>query len=343
MIKFIDILMDGAWGDAGKSAVLYELHKRPEYTHSLKSNGGGNRGGTLYHNGKKYVAHQLPLGLFFNKPSIVGPGCVLNVDKFFEEIQALENIGINTKNNILIANNVHIVTKEHIAEESNETKVGTTKQGVGPCYRDKYNRSGIRAESISELKPYLIDMYEYFYDCEKEIGLLCEGAQGFHLDIDHGNYPYVTSSQPTVAGALQNGLPWNKIRKVYGCAKSYDTYVGSMKFEPNEPIFNELRQISGEFGATTGRPRQCNWLNISSLRKAIKMNGVTNIVLSKLDMLRELNNKHYNKYWNVIIDGNVCNFSTEAEYKTYVESMCRFGTDVQTVEWRNSPTDGVLS
>lgn len=341
MINALSVVEGLQNGDEGKSAVIYELHKNTEYTHSIKVGGGSNRGGTIYHNGIKYIAQQIPIGVFFNKPSIIGPGCVLNIDKLFKEIKALESLGLNVANKILIANNVHIVTDRHIAEESNETTVGTTKQGIGPCYRDKYSRTGIRAESIPELKPYLIDMYDYFYNSEDSINLLCECAQGFNLDIDHGNYPYVTSSQTTVAGALQNGFPWNKIHKVYGCAKAYDTYVGSMKFQPLDTIFDELCDEGQERGCVTGRRRQCNWLNISSLIKAIHMNGVTHLIISKLDVLRELNNKHNNQYWNLLQNG-LLNFRNEAEFKTIIEFDIFKYTDVKEIQWRNSPTDGVI-
>jgi len=140
---------------------------------------------------------------------------------------------------------------------------------------------------VKVLKPYLIDLYDVFYgkDKKKKV-ILGEGAQGFGLDIDWGDYPFVTSSHCTVAGALLNGLPPQSVRKVWGVAKMYETYVGTKKFEPKNPVFEKLRQLGEEYGATTGRPRQCNWMNFDLIEKAVRINGVTHIVFNKMDILR---------------------------------------------------------
>src|SRR6185369_14305568 len=105
--------------------------------------------------------------------------------------------------------------------------------------------------------------------------LLFEGGQGFNLDINFGEAPYTTSSHTTVAGALLNGIPHTAIDKVYGVCKSYDTYVGAKKFEPDDPVFSKLREAGQEYGATTGRPRQCNFLNVTALQKAVWVNSVS--------------------------------------------------------------------
>jgi adenylosuccinate synthase len=75
---------------------------------------------------------------------------------------------------------------------------------------------------------------------------------------------------------------------VYGVAKAYETYVGADSFEPNDPIFSKIRELGGEFGATTGRPRQCNWLNIDELVKAAEMNGVDEVIFNKVDILEQV-------------------------------------------------------
>ena len=98
------------------------------------------------------------------------------------------------------------------------------------------------------------------------------------MDIDWGDYPFCTSSTCTVGAAVANGVPPNKIRNVWGITKVYETYVGAKKFEPEDQIFSHIRELGGEYGATTGRPRQCNWINTSLLRKAARINGVNNIV-----------------------------------------------------------------
>ena len=189
---------------------------------------------------------------------------------------------------VKIAKNCHIITNEHLKEDGEDEKIGTTKKGTGPAYRNKYNRSGIRARQVLALGPYLVDLYEEFHS-SKNVKILCEGAQGFELDIDWGDYPYVTSSHCTSASALLNGIPPNAVRHVWGVGKVYDTYVGQKTFEPDDDIFSMLRLIGEEFGATTGRPRQCNWLDIDRLIKSININGITHLVLNKVDVLEKLN------------------------------------------------------
>jgi adenylosuccinate synthase len=98
--------------------------------------------------------------------------------------------------------------------------------------------------------------------------IFAEGAQGFGLDIDWGDYPFVTSSHCTTAGALLNGLPPGAVEDVWGVAKIYETYVGSKKFQPKGAVFDKIGDIGEEFGATTGRRRQVNWMNMQTLEKA---------------------------------------------------------------------------
>lgn len=121
--------------------------------------------------------------------------------------------------------------------------------------------------------------------------ILCEGAQGTLLDVDHGTYPFVTSSNAVAGGACTGlGIGPTKISKVSGVVKAYTTRVGEGPFptEINEAIGEELRQRGGEFGATTGRPRRCGWLDFVGLRHAVRVNGLTGIVITKLDILDTL-------------------------------------------------------
>src|ERR1035437_2605801 len=229
----IDIVIDNSAGDCGKGKVVHSLLKNGQYTHCLRGNGADNCGHTIFHNEKKFITHAIPAGIFFNVKSIIGPGCVLNVKSFLNEMDYLLKNGIDCKDLVKIANNVHIITDEHIIEDSSDTKIGTTKRGVGQAYRDKYSRIGKRAENIPELKYFLCDFYGEMFQSNVDPNILYEGAQGFSLDIDHGVYPYVTSSHTTTAGALLNGIPHTAIRNVYGVNKAYDTYVGLNKFQPD--------------------------------------------------------------------------------------------------------------
>jgi adenylosuccinate synthase len=307
-----DIVVDLQYGDTGKGKVTHSLCATRKYTHVLRYNGGCNAGHTIFHKGKKFVTHHIPAGVFWGVKSIIGAGCVLDPEQFFKELKELEAGGIKTKGKIFVATNTHIITAAHKTEDTKDARIGTTKRGNGPAYRDKYGRTGIRADSIPELKPYLIDLYEEFHHASKKPVILGEGAQGFGLDIDWGDYPYVTSSHCTSAGALLNGIPPQAIRQVWGSAKIYETYVGAKKFEPNEPVFPEIRRIGEEFGATTGRPRQCNWLDLDLLERAIWINGVTHLVFSKVDVLREV------KQWAVIVHGKTIRFQSEVKMKQFL-------------------------
>lgn len=306
-----DIIVDLQYGDCAKGKVAHHLCKKEQYTHVLRYNGGCNAGHTIYHEGVKFVTHHIPAGIFFGIPSIIGLGCVVDPEKFLLEIEMLERGGIRTAGKIFIARNTHVILPSHKGEDDPEDIIGTTKSGNGPAYRDKYARIGKRAFEVPELSPYVVDLYEMFHS-GGDMYVLCEGAQGFGLDIDWGDYPYVTSSHCTSASALLNGIPWKSVRKVWGVAKIYETYVGHKKFEPDDPVFVKIREVGEEFGSTTGRSRQCNWLNMDFLCRAIAVNGVTHVVLSKMDVLREVGR------WE-LYDGGVARvFLTETSMKKYI-------------------------
>ena len=285
-----DVVVDLQYGDCGKGKVTHSLLKSGEYTHCIRYNGGCNAGHTIFHDGVMFITHHIPAGVFFGVKSIIGPGCVVNLEQFFKEIQQLQDAGIETKGRVFVASNAHIITSAHLEEDGKDTKIGTTKRGNGPAYRDKYARDGVRACDVIELERYVIDVYDELHNKSTNPVILFEGAQGFGLDIDWGDYPYVTSSHCTVGSAILNGVPPQAIRKVYGVAKGYETYVGAKEFEPKKDakIFHEIREIGQEYGATTGRPRKCNWLDLDLLRKAIQINGVTHLIMNKMDVLKEV-------------------------------------------------------
>ena len=207
-----------------------------------------------------------------------------------------------------------------------EGKIGTTGRGIGPAYVDKAMRTGIRMESADELRAALAiatelvkqaygvtvdtkkevaqvraaldivgdcvdDAVAYFYATMQDgASILIEGAQGALLDIDHGTYPYVTSSATSSAGAMHYlGLPPMSLTSCIGIAKAYCTRVGSGEFpaEATDPIGARLRERGGEYGVTTGRPRRCGWLNITDLKRVAMVNGITHWNITKLDVLDE--------------------------------------------------------
>ncbi len=133
----------------------------------------------------------------------------------------------------------------------------------------------------------------WYLNCALKDGkrILAEGAQGALLDVDHGTYPYVTSSNPTSGGACTGlGIPPTAIRSVIGVAKAYSTRVGEGPFptEMTDELGTRLRELGDEYGATTGRPRRCGWFDAVSTRYAVMVNGIERIAITKLDVLGHL-------------------------------------------------------
>jgi adenylosuccinate synthase len=209
-----------------------------------------------------------------------------------------------------------------------ERKIGTTSRGIGPAYEDKIARRGVRvgdlanpallAEAVKHnvaarnriigdstmdarqvlddlarawqrMKPWATDV-SLFLDRARSEGrsIMFEGAQGTLLDIDHGTYPYVTSSNATIGGVCTGlGVGPRAIDGVLGAAKAYTTRVGEgpLPTELTGEIGNRLRESGQEFGAVTGRPRRCGWYDAVAVRYAVRVNGLSGLALTKLDVL----------------------------------------------------------
>ena len=311
----LDVVLGLSYGDEGKGKICHSLLKNGLYTHVIRFNGGGNAGHTIYHEGKKMATHLIPSGVFFGVKSIVGPGCVVDVNNFFKELSYLKENGIDTEGLVYVAKNAHIVQSSHIEEDGKDTDIGTTKTGNGPCYKDKYSRIGIRAESVEALKPYLIDMYEEFYSQNNSsFAVLAEGAQAFGLDIDWGDYPYVTSSHCSVGSVLLNGFNYKQLRNVYGVIKAYDTYDGKKDFQPKGEIFERIVEEGQEYGVTIYRKRKVNWLDWNLVLRSARMNGVTSIIMNKVDILTKLG------AWAVRYNDQLINFESELKFTNWVKT-----------------------
>jgi adenylosuccinate synthase len=283
MISFVDIIVGLAWGDEGKGKISSALAK--DYDMVCRWNGGPNAGHTVYIDDKKYKTHLIPSGVFHNKLSIIGPNCVINIDKFYEELEYLKENGFDPSL-VKIHPNAHVITQDHISYDVNvlKTKLGTTGQGIAPCYADKMVRSGL------QIKNYITS--NFLWDGKLSGKILCEGAQSVWLDINHGNYPYVTSSETLPYAACSLGFSPKKIRDIYGIAKIYDTKSGVDPLFPeslwdNEEL-NKIIEAGGEVGTTTGRKRIVNYLNIPLLLEAINLSGTTKVIINKCDVLESL-------------------------------------------------------
>ena len=257
---------------------------------------------------------------------------------FKKEIESLKKIGFDISDNLFISKKAHLILPTHrlldaaSEQQKGETKIGSTLKGIGPTYKDKIGREGLRVGDllhhfeekykarIESHKLMLKEFFKYDYEkileeCEKEWfegvevlksfgivdsehminqllqegkSVLAEGAQGTMLDIDFGSYPFVTSSNTICAGACTGlGVAPSKIGNVYGIMKAYCTRVGMGPF-PTE-LFDEtgskLREAGHEYGSTTGRPRRCGWLDLVALKYSAMLNGVTELIMMKADVL----------------------------------------------------------
>lgn len=330
------VVVGAQWGDEGKGKVVDLLGKHVDMV--VRYQGGNNAGHTVVVNGKKTVLHLLPSGIL-NKDAlcVIGPGVVLNPFVLFEEVKQLEEQGL-TCDHLRISDRTqllmpyHVRLDELIEARGGKYKVGTTKNGIGPCYSDKYSRIGIRVcdlqdwdvfqeklKSTLEIKNAEIEKVyggePFDYDemvaqfkqlREKMLPMICdsvslvnealeqdkvvlfEGAQANMLDINYGTYPFVTSSSPTSAGVLEGaGVPPQSLTRIIGIVKAYSTRVGEGPFitELLDEQGEDLRQKGFEFGATTGRPRRCGWLDLPVVKQAVRINGLTDIAITKIDIL----------------------------------------------------------
>ena len=334
MIKYADVIVDLQAGDTGKGKVAHALAK--EYDLVVRYNGGANAGHTVYHNGQKVVTHQVPIGVLFGIPSIIGLGCVVNIPKLVEEIRDLQAQGIYTEGLIMVDKRAHVVFGYHIDEDTRDSKIGTTRQGIGPAYRDKYSRQGTRIGDLdlSSMRDFrVVDIYEYIHSKENHWSILCEGAQGFQIDIDWGDYPYVTSSHCTVGSAVLNGIPPQKLRKIFGIMKAYETYSGFKTTfqDENDPILEKIQEMGGEFGATTGRKRKVRWLDLDGVIKAANINGVTDLIINKSDILEQVGVMKF------VYKGETHEYTHLREFQNAVTARLRENTEIKTYIWSMTP------
>ncbi len=190
---------------------------------------------------------------------------------------------------------VDILNYEYFAE-----RLKTIGEEKNKIIQKIYNYSPINIDKLLKkfkeykdiLSPYITDTSTILYNAIKnKEKILMEGAQGIMLDIDHGTYPYVTSSNPVTGGvAIGAGVPINSIEKTIGVAKAYTTRVGEGPFptELKDKLGDTLREKGGEYGVTTGRPRRCGWLDLVALKYAVRISGINAIALTKLDVLSGL-------------------------------------------------------
>lgn len=311
MINSADVVVGLAWGDEGKGKITSSIASKNKYDYVCRWAGGSNAGHTVYIDGNKYETHIIPSGIFRGIPSIIGPGCVVNKEKLYKELEYILTSGFDI-NLLKVSPRAHIVTSEHIDFDKNflSGDLGTTSNGIAPCYADKAGRKGLRASDALPEK--------LIWDEKLSGDILCEGAQGVWLDLDWGNYPFVTSSTTLPYGACSLGIPPQKINKIYGVAKIYDTRSGVDPDFPETLLANytlsKLGQLGREIGVTTGRKRKVNWLDLDKLIKSINITGTTDLIINKCDIIEQLN------VFKLFYSNELKTFADFESMKNYVES-----------------------
>jgi adenylosuccinate synthase len=340
-IQKVDICCGLNWGDEAKGKIIAQLAKSGTYQFVCRWAGGHNAGHTVYVDGKKFKTHLIPCGIFYGIPSIIGPDCVVNKDAFEKEINYLRENGFDI-NLIKISPKTHIVSETHIEEDIKQysSTQGSTSQGIAPCYRDKYARRGLQVKNDPFFKNYQWN--------EKLYGnILCEGAQGVWLDINHGEYPYVTSSTTLPYGSCSLGFPTHYIDTIYGATKIYDTRSGIDPLFPesllDDPELKAVAECGNEYGTTTGRRRKVNWLNVDKLIQAIQISGSTHIIISKADILEKV------EIFKFIHENKIQSFPSLHSFKEQLESLIKhhckivkailFSDNVETVDGLMEPTN----
>ncbi len=299
------------WGDEGKGKMIDLLC--PAFDAVVRFQGGNNAGHTVkYGSGEgneHFALHLIPSGILHEGVACyLGNGMVIDPDAFLEEVAQLERRGIDVGGRLRVSDRAHALTPKHVMSDREgeaargDGRIGTTAKGIGPAYESKVARTGIRlaerkgvrgaGRSVQRMTPYLCDLSVELNDLIRNGGrVLFEGAQGALLDVDHGTYPYVTSSNSTTGGAATgSGVPPMALDGAIGVVKAYTTRVGEgpMPTELFDDVGSHLRDRGHEFGTTTGRPRRCGWLDLVVLRHANRVNGARCLALTKIDVLDEL-------------------------------------------------------
>jgi len=317
------VIIGMQWGDEGKGKVVDYISS--DYSSVVRYNGGPNAGHTVYVGAKSFTFHQVPSGAFQGKELFIAPGVVIDPVIFSDEVRELKGIAGDVK--LMLDYRATVITPadreldRRIEELKGAESVGTTLRGIGPSYssralrisptvedilKDKFN-PGIYGKLYSidfepqswiessrrALKEYAGDVRDAILErLESGKSLLFESAQGTLLDPLYGTYPYVTSSHTTAGyAAVSSGIPPKMVNNVIGVMKAYTTRVGKgpMPTELLSRLGEAIRQKGHEYGATTGRPRRVGWLDLPLLRYSAEVNGIDEIVITKIDVLSGLN------------------------------------------------------
>lgn len=314
------------WGDEAKGKVVHHLCRKARMC--VRFNGGANAGHTVEDEWGTARLHLVPSGALHPEcQGVIGHGVALDPWGLEQELAELRTQG-RPEPDLYLSDRVHLVLPYHRTRElasGDADRIGTTRRGIGPAYEDRVARRGLRLADLDDrlfveehvhrsardatytgdLDRIVADLLRFRERFSSRIGdarewitaaldrgepVVFEGAQGTLLDLDLGTYPYVTSSVTTVHGICWGTGVRAEPTRIIGVTKAYTTRVGEGPFpsEDTGPAGERLRNRGKEYGATTGRPRRCGWLDLVALRYAHEVNRFTGLALTKLDVLSGL-------------------------------------------------------
>ena len=278
------VIAGGFWGDEGKGKIISYLALKEPLDFCVRT-GSVNAVHTIWYKGKRYALHMVAGGFVHEKCRLlIGAGANVDVKQFLEEVEAT-----NVKKRIGVDNQASIIEEKHSTQDKSNAHlkqvVGTTGRGVGPAIEERVRRTAKLARDVPELKTYLTDVSAEVNDAiDEDKKVLLEGTQGLMLSLFHGTYPYVTGRDTSAAAICSEaGVGPTKISDVLVVLKTFITRVGAGPL-PGE-ISKEEAQKRGWFetAAGTGRDRRSAPFSFELAKKAVAINGATQIALTKLD------------------------------------------------------------
>ena len=280
------VVVGGFFGDEGKGKIISYLAIKDNPKIIVRGGAGPNAGHTIRDGDKVYKVRMLPSG-FLNKNSkvMIGPGVVVNPDVLNKEIQDFDVTG-----RAFIDKHCGIIEETHLVRDSKgelKEKIGSTGSGTGPANADRAMRVLKLAKDFDSLSPLIVDVpLEVNSAISANEPVLIEGTQGTFLSLWHGTYPFVTSKDVTASGICADiGIGPTKVDEVIVVFKSYVTRVGTGPLDKELSVEDAEKKGWSEFGTVTGRQRRAADFDFDLARRAIMLNGATQIAITKLDVL----------------------------------------------------------
>jgi len=298
------------WGDEGKGKIAAALAREADVC--ARFQGGPNAGHSVtLGSSPPWLLRMVPSGVLVGAVGVIGGGCVVEPTLLMQEVDQLRKVFPDISDQLIISRRAHVITAAHRNQDSTGSGVGSTRMGVGPAYRDKAARTGIRVADLlgdpdqlpAELRPTARAFKEALgHRCADDSvylrhvldgggRVIAEGAQGSRLDLDHGDYPYVTSSSTTIGSVLTGlGVGPRDISAVLLVTPAYVTKVGggALPSRVDDITNTVLRDRGEERDGVTNLMRDTGWLDVGWLRTAGRLNQATGVIVTKADVVAGL-------------------------------------------------------